>query len=466
MTRILLINPCLRPESPVKIIPVGLACIATALDKAGYKPDILDIDLYRYTDDEIDKILSKNKYDIIGLGNIVSSYKITKRLCQQVKRVLPESVLVVGNTVAAVPNILLSCVPEVDIAVIGEGDRTIVDIADCLRTGKSLADLPGIAFRYKGNVIVTGKRKAIPNIEDVPFPDYSMFDFDKYLDVSYMLVAEPFPLPKAEMRVVPLNTARGCPFDCTFCTHAFKGDKYRYYPFQAVINRMNCLQKECKANYLAFWDELTLNTKKRAVELCNAIEKEGISFFWSVNPRGNLFQKKDLDLLRRCKDLGALTIGGALESGSQEILAAMNKHMKPEEFVEQMNTAQRAGLSPLTSVVFGYPQETKETIRMTFDICRQAGVYPSAGFVLPLPGTPIYRMAQEKGLIRDEEEYLLRIGDRQDLHVNLTQMSDQELIDTVTAELIRLKNDLHIPLNDSDVIKTTTYRMSKNPADN
>lgn len=463
MIKILLINPCLRPESPVKIIPVGLACIATTLDKAGYKPDILDIDLYRYTDAEIENILAKNKYDLIGLGNIVSSYKISKKLCKQVKRVLPEAILVVGNTVASVPNILLTCVPEVDIAVIGEGDRTIVDIVDCLKNGKSLADIPGIAFRHEGNVIVSEKRKAIPNIEDVPFPDYSLFDFEKYLEVSYMLVAEPLPLPKAELRVVPLNTARGCPFDCTFCTHAFKGDKYRYYPFQAVIKRMSCLQMEYNANYLAFWDELTLNTRKRAVELCNAIEKEEISFFWSVNPRGNLFRKEDLDLLRRCKDLGALTIGGALESGSQEILTAMNKHLKPEEFVEQMNTAQKAGLSPLTSVVFGYPQETRETILMTFDICQQAGVYPSAGFVLPLPGTHIYSLAQKKGLIKDEEEYLLRIGDRQDLHVNLTHMSDQELIDTVTEGLIRLKDELNIPLSDNEVIKTTTYRMSKNP---
>jgi len=73
----------------------------------------------------------------------------------------------------------------------------------------------------------------------------------------------------------------------------------------------------------------------------------------------------------------------------------------------------------------------------------------------------MYDYAKSRGLITNEEEYLLRIGDRQDLHVNLTGMCDQELIDCVTEGLIRLKNDLKIPLRDDEVIKTTTYRMSQ-----
>lgn len=460
--KILLINPSLRPESPIKIVPVGLACIATALNNAGFKPDILDIDLYRYSEEYIDKFLSSNKYDMVGFGTIVSSYRITKNLCRKIKQAIPRTVLVVGNTVAtSIPHLLLTHVPEVDIAVIGEGDNTVVDIATSLMNKKSLSNIPGIAFRDNGTVHITGKRSAIPEMKDIPFPDYSLFDFEKYLEVSGLMIGEPLPMPREQLRVMPLNTARGCPYSCTFCAHAFTEYKYRYYPFEMIIKQMKYYQTICGANYLNFWDELTFVSIARTHEFCDVMEREKLNINWDVCTRGNLFTGKDTDLLKRCRDLGAISAFGALESASPEILSAMNKHLKAEEFIEHMNTAREAGLVPHTGVVFGYPQETRETIKQTIEVCRKVGVYPSAGFVLPLPGTLIYKYAMEKGLIKDEEEYLSRIGDRQELHINLTNMSDEQFIGTVTEELIRLKDDLGIPLNDSEVLKTLYYRTPK-----
>lgn len=169
---------------------------------------------------------------------------------------------------------------------------------------------------------------------------------------------------------------------------------------------------------------------------------------------------KDLDLLKRAKDLGALVMGGAFESADGEILKAMNKKMVIDQYIEQVRVAKKAGLEVSTSLVFGYPQETKITIKKTIDLCRQLEIYPSAGFLLPLPKTPIYEYAIKTGLIKNEEEYLLRIGDRQDLHINLTAMSDEEFFETLREELIRLKDDLRIPISDDNVIKTTIYKVA------
>ena len=458
--KILLINPCLRPTSDQKIIPYGLACIATALKNAGFRPDILDIDLYRLSDDEIAQYLKTHPYDIIALGTIISSYKIVKNLCQVVKKIQPHTILVVGNTVAtSIPELLLSRNPEVDIAVIGEGDRTIVDVVTTVLAKSSWHNVPGIAFRENNKIVITTPREAIPKMEDIPFPDFTLFDFPEYLKVSYLFAPEPYPFPREQLKVLPVNTARGCPFNCTFCNHAFKTYKYRYYPFKPVVAFFKEYQQRFGVNFLNSWDELTFSSKKRVVEFCDEIVKADIKFYWTISPRANLFKREDIDLLKRCKSLGALTIGGALESGSPEILIAMNKSPHPEEyiqaFIEQCNTALEAGLVPQTSVVFGYPQETKETIEQTFEVCAKARVYPSAGFVLPLPGTLIYKMACERGLIEyDEEKYLLRIGDRQDLHVNMTKMSNEELVSHVTEGLIKLKNELKISIRDDQVIKT------------
>ncbi len=461
---ILLINICLRFDSPIKHIPVGLACIATALDKAGMKPDILDVDLYRYTDEQVESFLKTRRYDIVGLGTIVSGYKYTKNLSVLVKRAMPEALLVVGNTVASsIPELLLTRVPEVDVAVIGEGDETVVEIVRAVADKKGWQDISGIAYRNEaGTVVFTPPRKAISKLETLPFPDYSLFEIDQYLDVSNITVPEPHPIPLKELRALPLNTARGCPFDCTFCYHAFKKDSYRTYPFDLVVKQIKYLQDTYGINYIHFWDELTFVSIKKVRELCDAIERENVRFYWAMGPRGDLIKKKHLDLLKRCKDLGAISIGGALESSAPEILKAMNKRMHLEDFIEQMETARAAGLTVRTSLVFGYPQETAETIKNTLDVCRRLGIYPTSGFVLPLPSTPIYDFARARGLIGNEEKYLLRIGDRQDLHVNLTQMSDEELLDKVKNELIALKNDLRVALSDDQVIKTGIYRKAGN----
>ncbi len=458
--RILLINVCLRSDSRFKIIPVGLSCIATSLSLAGYKPDILDIDLHRFSDDEVKDLLGKNHYDIVGLGHIVTGYKHIKKLCMQVKEMMPETLLVVGNTVAStIPELLLRKIPQVDIAVIGEGDKAIVDIVNAKIENIGWHDIPGIAYRDGDNVVFTPRRKAIPDMKDIPFPDYSLFDIEEYMKVSPYAVPEPYPMPFKELIALPVSTARGCPYDCTFCTHAFKNDKYRFYPFQMVVEYIGFLQEKYGTNYILFWDELSLHSVKRTEELCEEIEKKGVKFSWRIQPRANTYKKEDLGLLKRCKDLGALSIGGALESSDPAILKAMNKKTQAEDFIEQMDTARKAGLACVTSLVFGYPQETPQTIRHTFEVCKRCEIYPSIGFLLPLPATPMYEYAKERGFIPDEEEYLLNIADRQDLTINLTQMSDGEFVDIVREEARKLKDNLGIPLSDDELIKTGIMRV-------
>jgi len=462
--RILLINVCIRYNTSVKYIPVGLACIATALKNAGFKPDIYDIDLHEYSDEEtLDFLRSNRDYDIVGFGNIVSGYKFTKKISYMVRESMPNTLIIVGNTVASsIPELLLTRVPEIDIAAIGEGDRTIVELAMAVERCDDWRNVPGIAYRNGGQICFTSKREPIRNMSDISFPDYSLFDIEKYLLLSPKTISEPIPpIPLDKIRALPVNTARGCLFNCTFCAHAFKGYKYRYYPFDMVVKYIKELQENYGINYVHFWDELTFFSRKRLEELCDAINKAKVVFYWNVNSRPNTFKRKDLDLLKRAKDLGAMAIGGALESSDAKILEAMNKKMFIEQYIEQVEVARKAGLDILTSLVFGYPQETKETIRNTIDLCRRLGIYPSAGFLLPLPKTPIYEYALKKGLIEDEEEYLLRIGDRQDLHINLTTMSDTELFDTLKEEMIRLKNDLKIPIDDDSVIKTSVYKVAK-----
>ena len=91
--KILLINVALRPKSLVKFLPLGLAYIATALKNAGFTFDLLDVDAYRYSDDEIRAFLAKNHYDVILMGCIITGYKTIKEYARMIREFYPDSII-------------------------------------------------------------------------------------------------------------------------------------------------------------------------------------------------------------------------------------------------------------------------------------------------------------------------------------------------------------------------------------
>ena len=114
-----------------------------------------------------------------------------------------------------------------------------------------------------------------------------------------------------------------------------------------------------------------------------------------------------------------------------------------------------------TSVVFGYPIETKETIRQTFEQCLKAGMYPSIGFLLPLPATGMYDYAKQKGFITDEDRYLESITERQDICINMTKMLDAEIMAEIKIGAGKLNEMLNLGLTEDRYIKTKGYQGSK-----
>ena len=156
------------------------------------------------------------------------------------------------------------------------------------------------------------------------------------------------------------------------------------------------------------------------------------------------------------RNVGCDNLAFSLENADPDILAAMDKKITVRSFIEQAEVLQKGGIVPITSVIFGYPEESVKSIKMTLDVCERCNIFPSVGFLLPLPSTPIYEWAKSNGYIDDEVAYLERIGDRQDFHINLTKMSDKKLIETVTVNLEDLAAKQGFEFE--SVFKTTTYQ--------
>lgn len=458
--KILLININLRPYLPNRNFPIGLSYIATAIKKAGFDFEIIDIEAHRYSNKDLEEMLKNQEFDVVAFGAIVTGYKIVKSLSAMIRRIKPNAVIVAGNSVASsVPEILLSNT-DVDIAVIGEGEVTIIEVLDRLKNSRSLDDIKGIYFKKEGRIISTPKRECIQNIDS--FANWELFDIKTYLKYSILDVPEPMPIPEDEIKAFVINTARGCPFSCSFCYHVFKKEKYRHRSPESIISEISLLQEKYGINYVFFYDELTFFNKDQAKDFIDKILKSDLKFFWNIEARADLFTENDKELLKKLRMAGCNAVGYSLESANEDILRSMNKRLKVEDFIRQKKALDIFDIKTFTSIVIGYPQETLETINQTFDLCYELNIYPSAGYLLPQPMTPMYELAIQKGLIVDEEEYLLKMGDRQDLRINLTNISDDVMISEVKRNLKRIANKLNLGFSDEKLLKTGTFVTSKN----
>ena len=455
--KVLLINLCIRRDTHKKIYPVGLGYVASAINRAGLALEILDVDIHRYSDYESEAVLRKNDFDVVGFGCIVTGYKIVKNLCSMVKKINKRAVIIVGNTVAmSIPRLLLSKT-EADIAVMGEGDETVVDLLNSLKNNKPLDKVRGIYFKNNGKIIATGQRAVISNLDSIPLPNWDLFDMDTYVAESKEFVSEPYPIAKEKIKAFPVNTARGCIYKCTFCYHVFREDKYRWRSAESITGEIKELKKRYGINYVNFWDELTFFSHKQAAALADMILSQDLQISWTAQCRADLFKNADIELARKLKKAGCVGLVYSLESANADILSAMNKRIAKEDFVAQKKVLDRAGIITWTSLVFGYPNETEETIKETMECCYENNIYPSIGYLLPQPGAPIYNDLLKNGLIRDEEEYLLTMGDRQDLRINLTNMPSERFEGLIKSYLEKIKQKLNLEIS-SDLIKTGHYK--------
>jgi anaerobic magnesium-protoporphyrin IX monomethyl ester cyclase len=478
--KILFVNPCLRPSAPHRYLPVGLGYVVTAVKIAGFKFDLLDVDIDALSDQKVEEYIAHHRHDAILIGSIVTHYKWVKWFCVMARQYHPHCTIIVGNSVgSSISEVILQYAP-IDVVVLGEADVTVVELLQALNDGRPLGEahepevpivhtngalpatirgsgIEGIVFRdAKGRLVNTGKRKAIKKIDDLPFPDWDIFDVQRYITLCSTTAHNAttrFPVEKA--RVMPVNTARGCVFKCTFCHYVFWEDPYRHRSPESVIAEIRRNQKKYGANYINFWDELSFHKVKPAQKFLDALIKADLNIHFTAAVRSDLLGREEaphderVHFAHSLKKAGCISVGFSLESANKEILIAMNKLVEREYFGEQVKILKQAGIICNTSVIFGYPQETRETIKETVETCRRTNVYPSPGFLLPMPSTGMWKHAVENGFITDIDQYLTEMTERQDFSVNMTKMSDAELKSAVEEGLGSLANEFGLKFGGS-----------------
>jgi len=449
--RILFINPCLRQGSSLKILPVGLGSILAFVDQAGLKFDLLDIDINDWDDSVVEEFIRHNEYDVVAYGSIVTHYKWIKWVTDKIKTLHPNTKTIIGNSVGAscYEAFMANC--AADFLVVGEGEETTLELLIAIRDELDYTKIKGIVYRelLSNKAVKTVPRKAMKTMDSLPIIEWDRyFDLRRYLKKGRKIATGINDL--SSVVAFPVSTARGCAFRCSFCHFVYWNDKYRHKSPARIVEEIGYYQKTHGGNFFAFWDDLTFAGLTQTEALCDSILEAGLEIQWAAAIRSDLFGnpkksfEKRVKIAKKMKDSGCTMVGFSLESGDEEILEMMNKRVTREYFDEQIMVLNQVGLQYGTSVVFGYPIETPETIKKTFQMCLKNNVYPSIGFLLPLPATGMYEYARTHGFIKDEDEFLDAITERQDLIINMTSMSDDDVNALILEGAQMLNEELNL----------------------
>ena len=406
---------------PPTCFPLGLGYISNVLSDNGIQHVGIDLWNLGYTEQEaVDKI-DFSQFDFLGISAYSTQYKYLKNFSLRLKKQHPHKPIVCGGPGPTFSHEVILKNTGVDVCVLGEGERTIIDV---LQNYSTLDAVHGITYLKNGAVHHTPARAVIANLDEIRPPNRKLFDFEKIIQTSNTINAQ---ANRPELKDKPRRSAdiiagRGCPYFCHYCSKTFSGVRLR--SITNLMEEIRHLQSAYSIDHLQFNDELVVVGKKRTLELCDELGKLGIT--WSCQGRIN---QVDREILTAMKRSGCIEIGYGVESISQSILDRMNKNLKAETIVPVIKMTKDIGIEPIVQYMYGYPGEDDRTIAATIQFFKEID-HPFVGFTTtPLPGTKLYEECKQKNLIGDEEDYILHLDsgyNRDATLINLTEFTDQE----------------------------------------
>jgi radical SAM superfamily enzyme YgiQ (UPF0313 family) len=411
--------------------PLGLGYISSALKKAKYNIDCLNLNHTNgKINDILNAILNRNKYDFILTGNNALGYAIIETIINSVRKHHSKPKIILGGPIiTSAPEIVFNALNP-DFGVLGEGEETIIELLTFLEKEKDLAKVNGIIYKNnEGKIIRTPKRKPIENLDSIPFPDFEGFGFSKQIDnfdCNYVYHCNHFDHP----RIFPLLASRSCPYQCTFCYH---DSSYRRRSMKNIMKELNFMVKKYKINTILIYDECFAIDKKRLLDFCKRITKLKKEISWDLRWTCQLrVENVDADILKIMKESGCEAISYGFESFSPIVLKSMRKNITPEQIDKAFKETIKAKIYCQGFFIFGDTVETMKSAKTTLSYWEKncAGQI-GLGFIQPYPGSEIYKKCIKKGIIKDELDFIKnkisQMGTR-GLWLNMTdKMEDKEI---------------------------------------
>ncbi len=437
--KVLFIVPEIRLDSSPNHFPFWAGILAAIAEQKGGHVGILDLNAlrvkyggYQVPSRVISEEVSSEKWDIIGIGGLTTTYGRIKQLAPLIRKNAPDSLFIGGGGWSTYnPTEILELVPELDLIVIGEGEETFSELYDEVNKGtRDFEKVNGLCIRDKSlGYRFTAPRALIADLNTVPYPAYDLMETEIYFKFSALpLSVDSFNAKRRASTV----WERGCPRGCTFCSHngmsridlqniygdgdRKQGEKLvrisdkendtfqlpaRWPTPEYAVNNVKLLKEKFDVDFISILDENMTSNLKWTKEFCDLYVKEGLdkTVKWGTLGDAPSVAVKP-EIIPVMRDAGCAYISFGFESASDKVLNQdIQKGQLRSHLQKTIDTIKNAKMTPITTFMIGNAHENIDDLMETVDFWIQNGAEVDPFICTPYVGSPIFY---------DYKDYLLQ----------------------------------------------------------
>ncbi len=420
--RVALINPKFRLPIDTRTSPhLALAYLGAVSERRGDEVRVYDADV---EDQSLQDFLHEFKPHLVGITTNTPQVKQSWRTAAAIKQEMDIPIVLGGPHVSVVSEELdfeSLRQPQVDLIVRGEGEGPWLEISNIVDrflrdqpefTAKRLMD-PGLdlfhetkGVSYKtadGQLHRNPDASPIADLDSLPWPAYHLFKMNRYTNLQPATDAIPGE------RSFSIMTSRGCPYRCTFCSQSIMPIKWRARSYENVIEEWRHLVQDLGALEIGVLDDSANIRKQRLVQLADGLIANKLNHVPWIFVNGIRANLADYEMLKKLKMAGLKRTAFGVETGDEQMIIKIDKHVDHDTIREAFKNAKAAGIETIGFFIIGLPGDTRETMQKTIDFAIELDpMIANFSMMTPYPGTIVYEQVKRNGrfLMQDWEDYV------------------------------------------------------------
>lgn len=360
-------------------IPLGILYISAYLEKNNYGNEIFDSTFSSF--ENLKSYLLDFKPDAIGIYTNLMTKLNVLRIIEYIKstEAIKHCKIILGGPEVTnhIANFLAF---GADYIALGEGEQTMLELVEYIDKKNTTIDkIQGIAYLNNGEVFKTEARLKIKDLEDLPFPNRKKVNLQLYFDAWK---------EKHGTSAISINTMRGCPYSCKWCSRAVYGQSYRRRSAKSVADEIAWIQENYQVDSVWFVDDVFTVSHKWLEEFTEEITTRNINMPFECITRADRMSEA---VILNLKKSGCFRVWIGAESGSQKVIDLMDRRVEVGQVRTMIQLAQAHGIQAGTFIMVGYPGETEEDIYETVHHLKVSNpdIF-TITVAYPIKGTPLY----------------------------------------------------------------------------
>ncbi len=392
----------------------GIGSLSAVLKRSGHQTG-LHYMYGRYDTAPLKAEIANFQPDIIAFSAVSPQFQYVRQIVADLQPFRAFSLL--GGQHATLAPECLEHLPGLNAVCVGEGEQPMLELVEALQAGKSVDAIRNLWIRKQdGTLIRNPTRPFIENLDDLPFVDRELFDYQAIVNSDFDTALFMF--------------SRGCPYNCTFCSnHALRvkqeGRYVRFRSVESCLHEIREVSHRYRVKALYFNDDCFTARRDFVEEFC-ARYKEELSLPFDINARPETLND---DMCRRLKEAGCRRISIGIENGSEKFRReVLGRSTTNEQIVRAFEACRKAGLKTKSFNIVGFPMETPAIFRETVEL--NARIHPDSviiGIFEPYPGTKLAEVCLKEGFMNPGHMDQAFMG-RTDTILNMPQFPRREIL--------------------------------------